>query len=228
MRHGGETGIIGEVDVEDQGQRERRRERIAALLSTRMGMVAMLIAVVLVTQAGLVYVAVDQIDTSRSESLIQPARRVSDARPPISVDAENGEDGRVPTPSANRSPAEASSDEAEPQGPPSETGLERARERAEPEGIAPPLTGNTPPAQEARPSSPPATQAADPHPGRSEAPASASASETGATASETPAETAPEGEDHPGQGPDGDGPQGQGGPPDDGGDRGNAGVRGDG
>ena len=212
--------------MEDEGQRAQRRERIAALLSTRVGMVATLIAMVLVTQAGLVYVAVDQIDTSRSEPLIQPARRASDARPPISVDAEDDQTGRVPTPSANRSPAELPSEQAEPQGPPSETGLDRARERAEPEGVAPPVTGNTPPAQEARPSSPPATQAPDPHPGRAEAPASASASETGATASETPAETAPEGEGHPGQGPDGDGPPGQGGPPDDGGDRGKANGRG--
>lgn len=191
-------------------------------------MVATLIAMVLITQAGLVYVAVDQIDTSSSESVIQPARRAPDARPPISVDAEDAEEGRVPTPSASRSPAEVPSEQTEPQGPPSETGLDRARERAEPEGVAPPLTGDTPPGREARPTSPPGTQASDPHPGRSEAPASASASETGATASETPAETAPEGEDHPGQGPDGDGRKGEGGPPDDKGERGKDGGRGDG
>lgn len=211
---------------DDEGLRARRRQRIAALLSTRMGMVAMLIAMVLLTQAGLVYVAVDQIDTSRSGSIIQPARRAPDARPPISVDAEDDEDGRVPTPSANRSPAEVPSEQTEPQGPPSETGLDRARERAEPEGVAPPLTGDTPPAREARPTAPHGTQESDPHPGRSEAPASASASETGATASEAPAETAPEGEDHPGHGPDGDGPSGEGGPPEGDGDRGNASGRG--
>lgn len=132
---------------------EERRWRFGGLLDTSAGTVGLLIAVVLLTQAGLVYVAVDQIGTSEQTGVI-PARVDVPPRPPISVDTEQREN--APARGATRDVVEVQG----PEGQPVDPGLDRARDRARPQGVAPPLTGSEPPAADAREGSePPAADA---------------------------------------------------------------------
>lgn len=202
------TTVRDQVDQEA----EKRRGRFAGLLRTGAGTVGLLIAIVLLAQAGLVYVAVDQIGTG-DETTIVPARSDPSPRAPISVDAEERE--RATAPTATRTVVEVEQSE----GPPSETGLDRAAERADPQGVAPPLTGDEPPA-DGRDEAPtaPAQAAAEPEaesPGASEQAASESPSE--APASED-ASTAPPSDEESGEEPD-QGPGASGGePPGHGGD----------
>lgn len=191
----------------DEGAEDRRR-RFVGLINTRVGSIGLLIAIVLITQAGLVYVAVDQIGGSTEEArLIQPAGGVGTPRAPISVDA--GDDEPVEAPAATRAP-----EVVEAEGPPPVTGTELARERAEPQGVAPPLTGSEPPAGDAS-SSPPPDHAAEPAhevpPGPPDsAPPSEGSENPDETESGTESGSETESEEpHPGRGPEGDGPPGQ-------------------
>lgn len=150
-----------------------RRGRLGWWFDRRAGTVGMLIAAVLLTQAGLVYVAVDQIGSSDEPMVIQPAQSSQSPRSPISVEADPP--ARVPAPAATRVTETV---EAET---PEETGVDLAAERAQPRGVAPPLTGNEPPSGDVRRPEPddpapvdtPADTAADdgttdPGPGRTE------------------------------------------------------------
>lgn len=145
---------------------ERRPQRLAGSFGRGAGTVAMLIAAVLLTQAGLVYVAVDQIGSSDEPMVIQPAQSPQSPRSPISVEADPRH--RLPAPVATRvtDTVEAES--------PEETGVDLAAERAQPQGIAPPFTGTQPPSGDVRsepngpagpgdtPVDPPGIPAADP------------------------------------------------------------------
>lgn len=73
-----------------------RHWRVAGFLDTRYGTVALLITIVLLAQAGLVYVAVDQISTSDEPTLVQPANGTRPAAPPISVDASDRTEPSAP------------------------------------------------------------------------------------------------------------------------------------
>lgn len=124
---------------------EGRRGRLAWWFDRRAGTVGMLIAAVLLTQAGLVYVAVDQIGSSDEPMVIQPAQSSQSSRSPISVEADPPH--RVPAPAATRV-TEAVEAET-----PEETGVDLAAERAQPQGVAPPLTGDEPPSSDVGPGS---------------------------------------------------------------------------
>ncbi|MBW3562120.1 MAG: hypothetical protein KY437_06440 [Actinobacteria bacterium] len=115
-------------------EREERRRRFAWWFDRRAGTVGLLIAAVLLTQAGLVYVAVDQIGSNDEPMVVQPAQSSRSPSSPISVDADRQH--RVPAPAATRVTETL---EAET---PDETGVDLAAERAQPRGVAPPLTGN--------------------------------------------------------------------------------------
>lgn len=189
---------------------EGRRRRLAGWFDTRAGTVGLLIAVVLLTQAGLVYVAVDQIGSSDEPLVVQPAQNVQSPRSPISVEADPQH--RVPAPAATRVTGAV---EAET---PAETGVDLARQRAEPQGVAPPLTGDEPPAaDDVRPSasetdtSPPPEQAADEAPESvpGDTPARTSEPDSSDPEDAEQDEADEPGEQHPGHGPDGDGPPGQ-------------------
>lgn len=159
---------------------QRRREGLAAALSSRTASVVLLIFVVLATQAGFVYVAVDQIGTATEPGVVvQPRRGLPSSRPPISVDAEDGR--RIPAPTLTRAPGTlqaevedvGDAEDAEEVGRvdrrPTETGLDRARERRPARGVAPPLTGQDPPRRD--PSDQPAEGPSDaPEPPPSPAP----------------------------------------------------------
>lgn len=123
-------------------EQEGGRRRLAWWFDRRAGTVGMLIAAVLLTQAGLVYVAVDQIGSSDDPIVVQPAQSSQSPRSPISVEADPPH--RVPAPAATRVTEMV---EAET---PEETGVDLAAERAQPQGVAPPLTGDEPPSSDVR------------------------------------------------------------------------------
>lgn len=131
-----------------RGEEPEGRRRLAWWFDRRAGTVGMLIAAVLVTQAGLVYVAVDQIGSSDEPIVVQPAQSSQSPPSPLSVEADPPH--RVPAPAATRvtEAVEAETPEAET---PEQTGVDLAAERAQPQGVAPPLTGDEPPSSEVRP-----------------------------------------------------------------------------
>lgn len=156
---------------------EGGRRLLAGWFDRRAGTVGMLIAAVLLTQAGLVYVAVDQIGSSDEPMVVQPAQNSRSPRSPISVDANPQH--QAPAPAATRV---AETVEAET---PDETGADLATERAQPQGVAPPQTGNERPSNEARPEpSGPADTPAGQDPQTDPGPDRAAPSETASDASD--------------------------------------------
>lgn len=166
---------------------EGRRRRLAGWFDRRAGTVGLLIAAVLLTQAGLVYVAVDQIGSSDEPMVVQPAQSSRSPRSPISVDAEPQH--KVPAPAATRvtETVEAETPSETPSETPDETGVDLAAERAQPQGVAPPLTGNERPSDESRPeqsrpaepAGTPASQEPQTDPGSESAEPSEAASDAG-------------------------------------------------